>query len=203
MPEPRLPLNHLRTLHADHLGHLAQGTKGRRIQVVAYAYHRPRESSHLACFRLATSAAAGTTIGGTGVTVGGGNAGAFYAWATLLANIPIGEHQYFTSIKLRDIYLSNEVAEEDRNKVREASIRGFQAILDCFPDSQLFDATGVFVVSRFATLAFQEILDLGGVPQGDWELVTDSNGNPTAIRSTGLDTLSRDVQCFRNTVRIQ
>ena len=43
----------------------------------------------------------------------GGNAGAFYAWATLLTEIPIGENQFFTAVSLRNLYLSNEVAEGD------------------------------------------------------------------------------------------
>lgn len=129
------------------------------------------------------------------INAGGGNAGAFYAWATSLATIPIGENQYFAAIKLRDIYLSGEVAPEDRETVRMMAVNGFQAILDCFPDDLLFDATGTFSL-RLATLAFQEILDLGGVPQGDWVLATDSRGDPVAIRSTGFDTLARDFLCF-------
>ncbi|MDH3622485.1 MAG: hypothetical protein OEQ49_01330 [Myxococcales bacterium] len=129
------------------------------------------------------------------ILANGGNAGAFYAWATVLATIPIGENQFFTAIKLRDIYRANEVAEEDRETVRQMAIAGFQTVLDCFPESVLFDATGTFSF-RFATLAYLEILDLGGVVQGDWILVEDSLGNPTAIESTRIDTLNRDVQCF-------
>jgi len=125
----------------------------------------------------------------------GGNAAGFYAWATVLANIPIGENQYFTAIKLRDIYESNEVAEEDRETVRQMAVDGFQAVLDCFPQSLLFESTGTLAL-RLATLAYVQILDLGGVPQGDWTLVQDSRGNATAVRSTGLDTLNRGVQCF-------
>ena len=124
----------------------------------------------------------------------GGNAGAFYAWAWLLAKIPIGEHQFFTAVKLRDLYESNEVAEEDRETVRQMAIDGFQALLDCFPESLLFDASGT-VTTRFATLAYGQILDLGGVVQGDWVVVEDSLGNPTAVRSTGIDTLDRDFKC--------
>ena len=124
----------------------------------------------------------------------GGNAGAFYAWATILAEIPIGENQFFTAIKLRDIYLSNEVAEEDRDTVRQMAIAGFQVVLDCFPQSLLFDASGTFGVS-LATLAFGEIVDLGGVVQGDWRVVEDSLGNPTAVRSTGLQGEDRDFAC--------
>lgn len=125
----------------------------------------------------------------------GGNAGAFYAWATVLANIPIGENQFFTAVKLRDIYRSNEVAEDDRETVRRMAVEGFQRVLDCFPESLLFDASGT-VPLRLATLAYDQILDLGGVVQGDWTLVEDSRGNPTAVRSTAIDTLDRDIQCF-------
>jgi hypothetical protein len=67
--------------------------------------------------------------------------------------------------------------------------------LDCFPDSVRFDVTGTFS-TRLATPAYREILELGGVPQGDWVLVDDSNGNPTAVRSTGFDTLAREILCF-------
>ncbi len=124
----------------------------------------------------------------------GGNAGAFYAWATILAKIPIGENQYFAAAKLRDIYESNEVAEEDRETVRQMAVDGFQAVLDCFPESLLFDSTANFTF-RFATLAYGQILELNGVPQGDWILVQDTLGNPTAVRSTGIDTLNRDFKC--------
>lgn len=126
---------------------------------------------------------------------GGGNAGAFYAWATVLANIPIGENQYFAAVKLRDIYRANEVPPEQRETVRMMAINGFQAVLDCFPDSLLFDVSGEIPL-RLATLAFVEITELNGAVQGDWELVTDTRGNATAVRSTGFDTLSREILCF-------
>lgn len=127
----------------------------------------------------------------------GGNAGAFYAWAALLVAIPIGENQYGAAIKLRDIYLSGEVADpEEREAVRRMAINGFQAILDCFPDQLLFDATGTFGL-KLSTLAYNQILELRGVPQGDWVLVTNSRGEPEAVRSTGFDSLAREVVCFR------
>jgi len=125
----------------------------------------------------------------------GGNAGAFYAWATVLANIPIGENQYFTAIKLRDIYESNELAEEDRETVRQMAVNGFQAVLDCFPESLLFESSGTLAL-RLAPLAYAQILELGGVPQGDWVAVVNSRGNLTAVQSTGIDTLNRGVKCF-------
>ena len=126
----------------------------------------------------------------------GGNAGAFYAWAALLANIPIGENQYGVAIKLRDIYAANEVATpEEREEVRLMAIAGFQAILDCFPDQLLFDATGTFGL-KLSTLAYTGILDLRGVPEGDWVLVTNSRGEPEAVRSTGFTPVAREFQCF-------
>ena len=126
----------------------------------------------------------------------GGNAGAFYAWAALLATIPIGENQYGVAVKLRDIYVADELASpEDRETVRLMAIGAFQAILDCFPDQLLFDATGTFGF-KLATLAYSEILELRGVPEGDWVLVINSRGEPEAVRSTGLDSLNRAVQCF-------
>jgi hypothetical protein len=125
----------------------------------------------------------------------GGNAGAFYAWATVLAGQPTGENQYYTATKLRQIFESNEVAPEDREIVRQMAIDGFQAILDCFPDDVFFDVTGTFY-RRLATPAFLGITDLGGTPQGDWVLAEDSNGSPTAVRSTGLSPIQREVQCF-------
>ena len=41
-----------------------------------------------------------------------------------------------------------------------------------------------------------EVIDLGGAPEGDWVLTEDTNGNPLAVRSTGFDTLAREVLCF-------
>lgn len=127
----------------------------------------------------------------------GGNAGAFYAWAALLANIPIGENQWGVATSLRRIYESNEVANpEEREVVRLMAINGFQAVLDCFPASLLFDPTGTFPAAKLATAAYLGILDLGGVPEGDWVLVTDTRGDPEAVRSTGFGTLEREVLCF-------
>jgi len=126
----------------------------------------------------------------------GGNAGAFYAWASLLATIPIGENQYGVAVKLRDIYLANQVATpEERETVRLMAVGAFQAILDCFPDQLLFDPTGTFGF-RLSTLAYNGILELRGVPQGDWVLTTNSRGEPEAVRSTGFDSLAREILCF-------
>ena len=125
----------------------------------------------------------------------GGNAAGFYAWATVLAGQPTGENQFYTATKLRDIFLANEAPEEDRAIVRQMAIEGFQRVLDCFPNSVFFDTTGTFS-RRLATPAYGEILELGGAPQGDWIVTQDLNGTPQVVRSTGFDTLAREILCF-------
>ena len=118
------------------------------------------------------------------ILANGGNAGAFYAWATLLARQPTGEHQHFTAIKLRDIYNAREVEGADRERVRQMAIAGFQAVLDFFPDSVTFDVTGTQKF-RLATPALLGILDLNGDVEGDWVLIEDANGEPVAIKGSG------------------
>ena len=59
----------------------------------------------------------------------------------------------------------------------------------------LFDVTGTFS-RRLATPAYGEILWLGGAPQGDWIVTQDLNGTPQVVRSTGFDTLAREILCF-------
>ncbi len=117
---------------------------------------------------------------------GGGNAGAFYAWATLLVRQPTGEHQFFTANKLRDILEAGEVEGPNRETVRQMAINGYQAILDDFPDSVIFDSTGTQFF-RLATPAVIGILDLNGEVFGDWVLVPDQNGDLVAIKGAGVD----------------
>jgi hypothetical protein len=116
----------------------------------------------------------------------GGNAGAFYAWATLLARAPTGEHQYYTATKLRDIYNAREVEGPQLDLVRQMAIAGFQAVLDEFPDSVTFDSTGTQTF-RLATPALMGILDLNGDVNGDWVLVVDQNGDLVAVKGAGVD----------------
>ena len=117
---------------------------------------------------------------------GGGNAGAFYAWATLLARVPTGEHQFFTATKARDIYNAREVEGADRERIRQIAINGFQVVLDDFPDSVIFDVEAVQTF-RLATEAFMGILDLNGEVLGDWILVMDQNGELVAVKGAGVD----------------
>lgn len=118
------------------------------------------------------------------ILANGGNAGAFYAWATLLAQQPTGEHQYYAALKARDIYNSNEVVGPDNDKVRQMAIDGFQAVLDYFPDSVTYDASGSQQF-RVATPALIGILDLNGDVKGDWVLVQDQNGDLVAVKGSG------------------
>ena len=113
----------------------------------------------------------------------GGHAASFYAWATLLAQQPSGEHQFYAAKRLMGLLRTGEVAEEESDAVRQMAIRGFQALLDYFPDSVTFDATGT-IAYRLSTPAYQAILELGGVPEGDWLLVTLPNGDVQAVQGT-------------------
>ena len=116
----------------------------------------------------------------------GGNVATFYAWATLLANQPNGEHQFFTGIGLRGIYETQEVSGEDLATVREMAIAAFQSVLDNFPESVTFDASGERP-TRLATFAFNEIIALGGQVRGDWVLVQLPSGGTEAVRSAAID----------------
>lgn len=115
----------------------------------------------------------------------GGNAAAFYAWATLLARTPTGEHQFYTARKLADVLAANEVEEGEQATVRKMALAGFQAVLDHFPDSVTFDVTGTRSF-RLATPAYKGIVALGGKVQGDWILVTTPDGGEEAIRGQGV-----------------
>lgn len=116
----------------------------------------------------------------------GGNVAAFYAWATVLANEPTGENQFYTAIKLRDIYTVGEAPQEDLPRVKAMAIRGFQGVLDYFPESVTYDATGT-ISARLATFAYNEIIGLGGRVQGDWVLVQTPSGGTEAVRSAAYD----------------
>ncbi|MEO1232531.1 MAG: hypothetical protein AAFZ18_26905 [Myxococcota bacterium] len=122
----------------------------------------------------------------------GGNAGAFYAWATLLATQPNGEHQFYTALLLDQIFQTQEVPEEQLSVVRSMAIRGYQSVLDHFPDSVTFDARGT-VANRLATPAYQGIVGLGAAPAGDWVLV-DSPSGPQAVRGSNSLVLPDDEE---------
>lgn len=105
----------------------------------------------------------------------------FYCWATLLASIPTGEHQFYTALNLKAIFELERTSEEDLEKVRSLAIRAFQTVLDEFPQSVTYDRTGK-IPYGLATLAYRSILDLEGVPQGGWTLVSTPEGGEVAIK---------------------
>ncbi len=54
----------------------------------------------------------------------------FYLWGTMLANIPIGEYQYFTARSLHEIY-----TESGSLNAKEHAKKAYRAMLDNFYDS--------------------------------------------------------------------
>ena len=108
----------------------------------------------------------------------GSTVAAFYVWATISARSPHGEAQYYASLNLHAI-VDRELADEaDRPVARELAIRGYQSLLDHFPDSVTYDATGT-IAYELATPSYLAIVDLGGTPEG-WILVDTPDG-PRAI----------------------
>src|SRR5258706_15925332 len=65
----------------------------------------------------------------------GGAVAGFYAWATALARGATGERQYYTALDLKASYELSQVNPADMETVRTLAIRGFQAMLDNFPDA--------------------------------------------------------------------
>lgn len=121
----------------------------------------------------------------------GGNAGGFYAWATLLARVPSGENQYYTATKLHDIAVSGELeSAEDLCRVTLMAGRAYQVVLDEFPDSVSFLESGA--PFYLAPLAFHGIEDLGLTVEGDWVVAVDADGNEVVVRISGVDTPRTD-----------
>lgn len=105
----------------------------------------------------------------------------FYAWATLLATQATGEHQYYTALNLKAIYDRSRVSEEHRELVLSLASDGFQAVLDHFPESATYDATGE-IPYGLATLAYQALIDLGVAPRGGWVLASTPEGAQVALK---------------------
>lgn len=115
----------------------------------------------------------------------GGNVAAFYAWGTLLAKQPTGEHQFYTARMAAAIAGTGAVPDADRARLRAIALRGFQAVLDAFPESVTFDALGS-TAFRLATPAYQAIIDLGGRPRGDWVVVATPDGGREVVRGSNV-----------------
>ncbi|MEZ4297317.1 MAG: hypothetical protein R3B70_20300 [Polyangiaceae bacterium] len=115
------------------------------------------------------------------IQAGEGAIPAFYVWATVLAREPTGEAQYYVGLNLGAAYLSGDSRVEDPEAVRDQAIRAYQTVLDEFPDSVTYDATGT-ITYDLATPAYQGIVGLGGTVQGGWFLVTTENGQKRAVK---------------------
>ncbi len=98
----------------------------------------------------------------------------YYAFATALAMEPVGEHQFYTASCLQQVYDSARIDPEDLYWAWSASVRGYQKVLDQFPDSVTYDADGVTTYA-LAPSAYYAILALGATPQG-WIEVVDADG---------------------------
>jgi len=99
----------------------------------------------------------------------------FYAFATALTQEPTGEHQYYASSCLHALYDGARLAPEDTYWGWSAAVRGYQAVLDEFPDSVTYDSTGTYAWP-VAPLAYHGIVALGATPEGWVEVVTEDGG---------------------------
>ena len=103
----------------------------------------------------------------------------FYAFGTALAYQPTGENQYYTSFCLQSVYDGARLAPEDTYWAWSAAVRGYQTVLDSFPDSVTYDSTGT-IAYPLAPLAYNGIVSLGATPEG-WVEVLEPDGSTTVI----------------------
>lgn len=103
----------------------------------------------------------------------------FYAWATVLTYEHIGEAQFYTATAAKAVYDRRDCDPQHLYYVRQIALDGFQVVLDEFPDSATYDATGE-IAYPLAPLAYAAIEDLGGTPEG-WTLVTGDDGTVALI----------------------
>jgi hypothetical protein len=109
-----------------------------------------------------------------------GPVAAFYSWATINANNPYGEAQFYTAHDLQQIFRTGQASPADLPVAQDLAIRGYQAVLDYFPTSLTYDATGKIAFS-LATMAYQGIVGLGGTVQGGWKLIKAEDGSDVAV----------------------
>jgi hypothetical protein len=110
-----------------------------------------------------------------------GPVAAFYSWATLNADNPYGEAQFYTAHDLQQIFRTGQASADELPVAQDLAIRGYQAVLDYFPTSVTYDSTGKIAFS-LATMAYQGIVGLGGTVKGGWELVKAEDGSDVAVK---------------------
>jgi hypothetical protein len=106
---------------------------------------------------------------------------AFYSWATLDALQPNGEAQWYAAHDLEQIFRTGQGDADQIAIAQGLAIRGYQAVLDAFPTSVTYDATGK-IAFPLATMAYQGIVGLGGTVQGGWILVKSDDGSEHAVK---------------------
>ena len=107
----------------------------------------------------------------------------FYAFATALAQRPTGENQYYTAFCLQSLYDTARLAPDDTYWGWSAAVRGYQAVLDHFPDAVTYDASGT-IAWPLAPLAFDGIVSLGATPVG-WEAIETTDGDVLVVPTGG------------------
>lgn len=98
----------------------------------------------------------------------------FYGMGTALANEPTGEHQFYTANALELIY-GGEPVPDDPAVVRDMAIRAYQSVLDNFPGSITYDASGR-PAFELGPAAIDGIDRLGGVVANGWRKVPTDDG---------------------------
>ena len=83
-----------------------------------------------------------------------------YSWATALALQPTGEHQFYTASCLQTLYDAGRVEDEDLYLVWTLAVRGYEQVLESFPDSVTYDYTGT-IAYPLAPLAEAGLASLG------------------------------------------
>ncbi len=104
----------------------------------------------------------------------------FYAFATALAIQPTGEHQYYTAWCMQQLVDTARLRSEDDHVGWSIAVRGYQQVLDAFPGSVTYDATGTYAWP-LAPLAYAGIVALGGTPEG-WVALEDADGEVVIVR---------------------
>lgn len=108
----------------------------------------------------------------------------FYAWATMLAREPAGEHQYYTAEALAEIWRTERADSTYLPFIKTMAIRGYQAVLDYFPDSVSYLPDGI-TSFPLNILAYDALLEMGETPIGDWYVLTDENGTRKLFKGAG------------------
>ncbi|RKG59822.1 hypothetical protein D7X30_12355 [Corallococcus sp. AB011P] len=112
---------------------------------------------------------------------GGDPVAGYYAWATVLANGPYGEAQYYVALNLAAIYQRGRADQGSLAQTREMAVKAYQSVLDYFPDAVTYDASGT-VAYDLVTPAYKGVVELGGTVAGGWVMVKTSSGADRAVK---------------------